>query len=195
MRTSSHLYQVQRAQESLLVSIRSRLNGLVRRVVLGAITDSDAEDSARFRGTHFGGVSTDGEYMQPYGFASSPPAGSEGIYFKELGVSICADFREGRPAMEAGEVTMWHRSGAAVRMNEAGEISIVQKAGEIVHIGAVSAAALVARADRVESELDSIKTALNTHVHAGVTVGAGSTGVSASGYTVGSVGADGVKVT
>lgn len=54
-------------------------------------------------------------------------------------------------------------------------------------------AQLVARADKVESELSSIQTALTTHTHSGVTTGPGNTGTSNSSYVAGTVGCDELK--
>ena len=47
----------------------------------------------------------------------------------------------------------------------------------------------IGRDDLIEAELAAIKTALESHVHSGVTTGPGSTGTAAPSYSPGSVGA------
>lgn len=137
-------YRQQRWLNSLLAPLRAKLRGMVRRVVVDAIT-SDAGDTARFRGSHVGEAPTDGEHLQQYGFASSPPGGGEGIYFKSLGVTICVDHRTGRPAIAAGEVAVWHKSGAMIVFREDGSIVALPKTGKKVELGGEPGAQAVAR--------------------------------------------------
>ena len=65
--------------------------------------------------------------------------------------------------------------------------------GSTVIAGAEAGAQFVALANLVKAQLDSIQAALLAHTHAGVTVGAGSTGPSNSTYAAGAVAAAQVK--
>lgn len=89
-----------------------------------------------------------------------------------------------------GELRLYSRDANGTVM-----CSVYLNADGEVHLGDDVAAALMARADRVEAELEKIKTAHNTHIHVTTaTVGGGSTAgvidVPAIQYTPGDVGAD-----
>lgn len=71
--------------------------------------------------------------------------------------------------------------------------SAVVLSGPDVRLGSQNASSFVALANLVLTELTKIATALTTHVHAGVTPGAGVSGVAASAYAPASVAAVKVK--
>jgi hypothetical protein len=70
------------------------------------------------------------------------------------------------------------KSGATVRMEVDGEVSMVPASGKFVKAGATADGDLefAARGDTIKSFMDSVKTWLDTHIHSGVTTGAGVSG-------------------
>lgn len=65
--------------------------------------------------------------------------------------------------------------------------------GKTIKLGSSSASDLVALKSLVEAELNSLWTAMNTHVHSGVVLGPASTGVSGTAGSAGNVGATKVE--
>lgn len=163
-------------------SILPRVRGLVRRFTLGRAVQGTT-DTVRANGSTFGESATEAENLQEYGVASLPPPGSEGVHIKPLGVVLCLDSRANRPLLSAGEVVLYSEHGQTIRLKGDGSVIVAPKAGQNVELAGDPASDFVALAAKVDAELAKIQTALNTHVHPGVTTGPGSTGIAASGYT------------
>lgn len=110
-----------------------KLKGMIRRFTLGKSTQT-AGDTTRCNGTTFGDSATEGENLQQYGLASSPPPGSEGVYLKQIGAMICVDSRGNRPALASGEVAIYCEHGQLIYLKEDGSIVLTAKSGQDVSI-------------------------------------------------------------
>lgn len=151
------VYDRANAARALVRSVRAEIRSLVRRVVVGKTTSAGG-DTARCRGTTFGDTATEGEQLQQYGFASTPPKSAEGLYFERLGVMICCDHRTNRPALSGTEVAVWHDSGAAIFFRDDGSIALLPKSGQKVEIGGEPGAEFVALAQKVDTIISTLDT-------------------------------------
>lgn len=71
-------------------------------------------------------------------------------------------------------------NGAKVEIKANGDVVVTPGASGQIYLGQDGAVKKVALAEDVEANFDTIKTLYNTHVHAGVTPGPGSTGTTPS---------------
>lgn len=191
-----------RAMERHLRKLRGRIRGLATRFVLGKATRL-AADLARVRGEGFAGDASDSdELIQHYGFASIPLPGAEGVRIAvfadgDHGVIVALDDRRYRPTLLEGESALYHGlTEAIVHLQDDGDVVALPGArGGTVRLGEEPGASPVALSTLVANQLALIKQALETHVHTGVTVGAGTTGTAAPSYSPGDVAAAKVRAT
>lgn len=166
--------------------LRTRVRGLVRRAVLQSLDNSGGLLKGQVELTTdeiVGSV----ELISPPG-VSIRPEGAEllvlavgGNPSNLVGIPWIRGKRLTGNDLAAGEVALHiGNSGQMVRLKANGDVVITPGAGGQVYLGADGALKKVALAEDVEARLDTIKTAYNTHVHAGVTVGPGSTGTTPS---------------
>lgn len=127
--------------------VMARVRSIVRR---GVISNSDSSGQGQtFQTKLLADDVADGvEHMEPYGFTSHPPNGSEGLVFAVGGerahaVGINFGDRSGRLTdLEEGEVAMYHPSGSSIIMRNDGSIEAVAAPGQTVNMGGVPPAAL-----------------------------------------------------
>jgi hypothetical protein len=163
-------HDIERAMERPVAKLRGRLRGLVTRFVLGK-TSRATGDLARARGEGFYGDASDSdEVMQPYGHASMPVAGAEGVRVSvfgdgDHGVVVVLDDRRYRPDLADGETAQYHLSGSIVHMKADGSINVVPALSGLVHLGADPGSQFVALAADVKDRLDELQVAHDTHNH------------------------------
>lgn len=152
-----------------LRELEIRIFGLIRKSRLTGINN----DAGLQVGQTEGGdsiVSDDVEIYEQYGFTSKPPLRSGGLEFRIGGdsgrvVGILYG-GHGRPDdVGDGEVCIWHKSGSKIVFRDDGSIALVPANGSKVHIGEEPGASEIARADRVDAELDKLRTHANSHIH------------------------------
>jgi phage baseplate assembly protein V len=110
------------------------------------------------------------EHFQEYGFTSHPLSGAEGLFLavganRSHGIVACVTDRRHRPLnMGEGDVCLY---------TDKGERVYIESIADIVHLGAKSGAEFVALANKVLTELQSVKSdfetlllAVNNHSHA-----------------------------
>ena len=146
------------------------------------------------------------ELFEAYGFTSAPLAGAEGVGLTVGGdashrLLVCVGDRRHRPTdLEGGEVAVY-RNGAGHRillkadgsteittpqegqtliLKANGDVVVTPAAGGTIYLGQDGATKKVALADDVDARFSTLQVAFDAHVHAGVTVGAGSTGITPS---------------
>lgn len=111
------------------------------------------------------------EHFQAYGFTSVPLAGAEVVVLfpggrRDHGLVVASGDRRHRLAgLQPGEVALYTDEGDA----------IVLRRGSLIEVGRGGPLDPAALATPLRTELDAIWTALQTHVHPGVTTGPGST--------------------
>lgn len=193
-RTLRQIYDADKLRRAGVRGLVPKVASMIRRFTLGRATQAES-DTVRVNGTTFGDSATQAEHLQQYGFASLPPSGSEGVHLKQIGAVICVDSRANRPTLAAGEVAVHCEHGQTIHCKADGSVVVLPKSGSNVELAGDPASDFVALAADVLSELTAIQTALNTHVHTGVTTGPGSTGTAVSGYTPSSVAASNVRAT
>lgn len=134
----------------------------------------------------------DVERFEAYGVTSHPLVGAEVIFLsvggnRSHGVVVAVSDRRSRPTgLAEGDVCLYTTNGERVYLSDA---------DDLVHLGAKSAADFVALATETNSRLSAIESFLASHIHAGVTAGAGTTGVAAGAPSGNSVAATKVKAT
>lgn len=165
--------------------IRGQVLGAVARAVVSAINTSGGSTRATVD-LRADEQREDVELLEPYGFTSCPHAGSEGVALMVGGdsahhVVLAVGDRSLRlRGLETGEVAMYAADGQVVLLKANGDVVITPAVGGGVYLGDDGATKRVALADEVDARFATIKTLYNTHVHAGVTVGPGSTGTTPS---------------
>ena len=155
-------------------------------------TDGDAE-LAEAKCDPGGGDVVTCPHYQPSGMDSQPLPGDYIVLQPgpEKGSFVVVGYLDPNNAgtTAAGETRLYARDADGAITG-----SLLLKTDGTVHIGEDTAAALIARADKVDAELEKIKTAHNTHIHiTTATVGTGSAGVIAKPeitYTPAATGAD-----
>ena len=144
-------------------------------------TDGDAEVSDAKCDPGGGDTVTCRDY-QPSGYDGQPLPGDYLLLVPgpEKGSYKVAGYIDPNNAgtTSGGEVRLCARDG-----NGAVTGSVMLKTDGTVHIGEDSAASLIARADKVDAELEKLKTAHNGHTHAGLLGGTGSAAALTSGPT------------
>jgi phage baseplate assembly protein V len=119
----------------------------------------------------------DVEHFQPYGFTSSPPAGSEAVVVSIGGntdhlIAVVVTDRSSRLAgLLTKDSAIYTDDGNKVHCKSAdGSIAAVPSSSGLVHLGADAGAEFVALADKVLTELQSIKSDFDAHTHAAGTL-------------------------
>lgn len=131
---------------------------------------------------------TDRSYFQHVGFTSLPRADAVGIVLKDgqtLTMIATSDQDTDRPAMSAeGDCAVYADADKYVKIDAGGEITvknnnntITLKANGDIELGAASLKKLMT---------EDMIAVFNAHTHAGVTVGAGVTGTTATPLSTGS---------
>lgn len=145
----------------MLRRLRTRVDNMVKRGVIHRVDES--KKTARVQITLLKDeVDDDVEVLGQFGFYMSPPAGA-GVVVLNVGgnadhpVVIATNMPGDRPRDLADS-----RTGGIYRL---GEWVLFVDADGVVHVGAETGAAFIARADRVLSELQAIRTWANSHVH------------------------------
>lgn len=154
-----------RTVQRLTRDLRGRVRGMIRRAALGTLSVSGQMPTLQAKST--ADDADDGvELFEQYGFASAPPAGSEGLVFRvggERAHSIAALFsnRSMRPAgLEQGEAGVYHHNGslvvlrndqtveiqtpqgASITITPTGAINVTPAAGQTVNLAGEAPAAL-----------------------------------------------------
>lgn len=137
--------------------VRGKVDAMVARAVLERV--NDALRTQRLQLTILADETADDvEHFQPYGLSFEPPAGAEAIALALGGtraatVAICVQAPEERPTASGPRTGGLYTEGVwRVFIDEAGD----------VHLAAQAGMAKLARADRVETELNAIWQALAT---------------------------------
>lgn len=165
--------------------IRGQVLGAVARAVVTQINTAGGSTRATID-LHADEQREDVEVLEPYGFTSTPPSGAEGVALMVGGdaahhiVLAVGDRSLRLRGLESGEVALYAGDGQVVLLKANGDVVITPAAGRNVLLGDDGATKRVALADEVDARFDAIKALYNTHVHAGVTVGPGSTGTTPS---------------
>jgi hypothetical protein len=119
--------------------LRARIRGIVRRAVIGNLNTDTGFQTVQAK-TLADDVRDDVELFEPYGFTSSPPAGSEALVFSVGGdgshlVALAAGSRTVRLAVGAGEVAVYNEAGASIVLRDDGSIEVFPAAGQVVRLG------------------------------------------------------------
>jgi len=140
------------AFERLIAPILNEVRGAIRKAILGRVDDSTGVQTVQMSRTK-GDDADLVEHLQPYGMSFRPPEGSEGVALEIGGdanhlVLLCVAPRKERPRdVAAGEGGLWHhKHGWRVFLDDAGD----------VHLAAQTGASKLARADRVDAEIQRI---------------------------------------
>lgn len=152
-----------RQLDHLLRPLRTRLANAVARAVVKLVSDVTKMQELQV-GVLDGETVEGAEHFQPYGFSSVPLAGAEGVALFPNGdrghplVVAVADRRYRPTGGEAGEVTVYSKTGARVRLLASGDIEIQPAPGGEVFVrqDGGSAVALATKAD-----LDAVVAYLN----------------------------------
>lgn len=104
------------------------------------------------------------EFVQHYGFASRPSKGADGIGVAIAGdrgrtVVIATEDRQYRPSLEDGEAALYSHGACKILVKPNGDVVVTSNGS--VFLGGDSASQGVVR----KSDLDSVVSALNGHVH------------------------------
>lgn len=162
----------------------NRLSNMVSRVVV-ALTD-DSKDLQILQVDSLEGETRDGvEHFQPYGFASNPKPGAEGVVLwvggrRDHGLAIgVADRRYRIKNLESGEVAVYDSSGSTIVFKANGDIELTPSSGTAIVTGDVE----------VSGDVLAGAISLTNHTHDGssisttATIGAGGTPGVQSGST------------
>lgn len=143
-----------------LRKLRHRVDATVARVVIERV--NDALKTQRVTISILAGeTAPDVEHFQPYGLSFTPPVGSEAIGLAVAGarshtLAICAQHPGERPTDSPARTGGLYTQGAW---------RLFVDANGVVHLGAETGAEFVALAAKVLAELQSIKTAYDSHTH------------------------------
>tara|TARA_Y100001973_G_scaffold98240_1_gene155532 strand:+ start:125 stop:706 length:582 start_codon:yes stop_codon:yes gene_type:complete len=138
---------------SLTDSIKRRVSNLVELAVVKL-----ANESTKLRELQLilAGEATPDDYQhfEPFGFSSSPLAGSEALVLnlggdKTTPLVLCVADRRYRLALEAGEVMIYDDGGAFIKLSKNG-IVLQPKTGNPIELGAGAAKAVGRVGDSVE---------------------------------------------
>lgn len=142
----------------------------VRRMFRGAAA-STVQGNPVYRSAYYGeGTYCEHVMLQHHGFASMPPEEAHVVVVaiensEDHLISVASGVPNLRPALEDGEVALYHQSGAMVKLKANGDIEVTPAAGRDVVLAGGSAG--VARVgDRVTLDPDTI-TAIDTACAAG----------------------------
>ncbi len=183
---------LQRVVSRMLEPLKRKLNLIVGRAVLEAAKNADGMLVMKVS-LLSGEAAEDLEFFQSFGHASMPVAGSEGIAAAVGGnrnhlVLLAMCDRQNRPGdLAEGESSLYSTG-----------VRVYARADGTIELGGV--ADFVAMAAKVETELNALKDAINTHTHAVSTTGSASaqsgTAAPAAGAAgaVGAVGSEVVKL-
>lgn len=173
---------------SLARRMWAKAAGAILRAVITA--SKDAESSIQCEARWLADRDdVDLEYKQGQGVFFRPVAGAEGILLTPAGNRACA-------VLVLAEKNGGTPGGGSIGEGEgglhyAGTYKVFLDSMGLVHLGAKSGAEFVALADKVKTELDGIKSDLDTiatwtsaHVHSGVMTGGGSSGPPAAGASL-----------
>ncbi len=177
----SHIKNMGGLIANMVNPLKVKLGMMVTRVVINAIQDAPGLQTVTLEALA-GEVFDQIEHMQQGGITHAPLKGAEAVMLalggsRENLVVLAASNREFRPKNAVAGETIMHAAeldGVHARVAPGGALEVV-KAG-----GADPADDFVAMAGKVLTELQSIKTDFDTHVHTGVTTGAGSSGAPAT---------------
>lgn len=151
--------------EALMRRIADRIRSVFSRGLVTAVEPADEVTLQRIQVGIGGDLHDRIAHAQPYGLAAVPPLGAEAhVLFpgasREEGIALIVDDRRGRPALEPGEVALYHPgAGTEIRMRQTGEIVItgdVRVTGSILAEGDVSDG---------EGRLGALRTAYDSHIH------------------------------
>lgn len=129
-----------RQLDHLLRPLRTRLANAAARAVVKLVSDGTQMQGLQI-GVLKGETIEGAEHFQPYGFSSVPLAGAEGIALFPNGdrghplVVAVADRRYRPTGGEAGDVTMYHHTGAKVTFTTAGDVVAEPASGRAVLLG------------------------------------------------------------
>ena len=117
--------------------LRARIGAVVRRGVISNSSSAGQLQTLQVK-TLADDVRDDVEHMEPYGFTSHPPGGSEGVVLNvggDTGHPIAINFgnRGSRPTdLEAGEVAIYHQNGAQIVLRNDGTVTLSSGASSVV---------------------------------------------------------------
>lgn len=149
------------------------LLGIAAAVYHGRVEARDANgqySGVAHKGEKFSGALT----AYPYGFRSYAPLNT-GLVLTRSEAGLLVLSQEGKLPSGvseplSGETLLYNAEGAQVLLDENGDIELVQKTGRFVLMG--SSPEFVALASLVNTELDRIQVAHDTHKHPTAAVGA-----------------------
>lgn len=143
--TSRDIELIRRLIRDELHPIKAWLQGMVMRVELARLDDSTGTQGVQVSGLE--GEALPAERLQPFGLASSPPAGAQGVVIapagrREESVLLMTDDRRSRPiGLAAGDVVLYDAHGSRISLVEAGIVA-VPAAGKSVQLGEAGLTAL-----------------------------------------------------
>lgn len=165
--------------------LRARLRGLAVRGLVRVLDDSAGLQRVQVSCTA-DEVSDDVEVVTPPGITARP-ASAEALVISVGGnpqhrLALLFDrTTRYKGELAVGEVALHMGHGDQLVLLKAnGDVVITPATGRNVYLGDDGATKRVALADEVDARFATIKTLYNTHTHAGVTVGPGSTGTTPS---------------
>lgn len=177
--------------ETIAQVLREKLRPLearVRAVVVRGVLRALADDEGLARG-QFSLMPDEVEdgvvVVTPHGLVSRPLAGAEALVFAPGGdpagrMAIVFDRRKRLVGgLEEGEAALYiGTSGQVVRLKANGDVVITAAPGASIYLGQDGATKKFALADDVDARFAAVQAKFDAHVHAGVTVGMGSTAVT-----------------
>lgn len=150
----------------LIRPLKMRMSNMIARAVVSGINDAKKLQLLQI-GVEHGVDLDDAERFQDYGFTSVPEVGAEAVAVFPNGdrghaIIVKVDDRRYRlKGLLSGEVAIYHKDGAMVKLNAAGDIIIRCKAGRDVFVDDGSGAVALA----LKSDVDELRTKLHGHTH------------------------------
>lgn len=146
----------------LLRPLSNRIANSIARAVVQVVDDNTKQQLLQI-GVLAGEDIDEAERFQEYGFSSVPLAGAEAVVLFPNGdrahpLVVAVDDRRYRvTGLQRGEVAVYSKFGALIKLTKDGDIEVVPAPGGEVRIGGAGVSDPVARA----SDLDAIKAAIN----------------------------------
>jgi phage baseplate assembly protein V len=175
-----------------MVPLSVRTANMISRAVIQLVDDSKMMQLVQIGVLDEEDVEGDGgaEHFQPYGFGSVPLPGAEAILLCPNGdrshpLVIATADRRWRPVDgEAGDVFMWHKAGAVIRMVANGDIEIRPASGGQVFV----------REDGGTTDRLVKKSEFDGHMHGALGLSAPSGGGPVTGQTAGAAAVAGTQL-
>lgn len=167
--------------EQRIRRLESRLASMVQRGVVSTSADDEGIPGQQAKG--IGGRPLDAlEYMQPQGLYFRPVVGAEGVILCPTGQTSGAVLvnASSRGASPGGEGVPEGAGG----LHYAGTFKLYLANDGTLHLGEKDASDFVALASKVQADLDALRDAFNSHMHATAGTGAPSPPTPGAGIPV-----------